>query len=388
MISSTLSHNSAAEFGGGAANNGQMTVTNSTFSANSAGYGGGIVNTDEGVLAISSSTFCANRSVDYGAGIDNSGRVDVKDSIVADSTSGADCDNTPQRGEFNSLGHNVDTDGTCPGFTRVPSEALDLGPLAFNGGPTQTHALLEGSIALDVGTDGLAVDGSPILSDQRGAARPQGAAADLGAQEEYVSEDLPSADIDVTRLLWRESFDVEGAWWVGPLDGGRSELREGEYWLTLTRRFGKVGVYDLPFIEDAYLEAEVSLDECPPGGYVAVSARASEQSGETLGYYFGVDCDFSYGTIAVSHGKGDWVKLSTRHLGAAEQDRSGSHLIGVRLMGNDLKLFVDGVEMLSAQDDSFARGRVGFYVESRLEIATLKVESLRVWALPPSVTDE
>ena len=45
-----------------------------------------------------------------------------------------------------------------------------LGPLANNGGPTQTHSLLSGSPAIDAGDNGLAVDGNgaTLTTDQRG----------------------------------------------------------------------------------------------------------------------------------------------------------------------------------------------------------------------------
>jgi hypothetical protein len=51
----------------------------------------------------------------------------------------------------------------------VSPEALGLGPLQDNGGPTETHALLETSVARDAGVD----CGSSEL-DQRGVARPDG----------------------------------------------------------------------------------------------------------------------------------------------------------------------------------------------------------------------
>ena len=53
-----------------------------------------------------------------------------------------------------------------------------LGPLADNGGPTKTHALLEGSPAIDAGDDEIAPD-----TDQRGVNRPRGSSSDIGAFE-------------------------------------------------------------------------------------------------------------------------------------------------------------------------------------------------------------
>src|SRR5262249_17655867 len=51
-----------------------------------------------------------------------------------------------------------------------------LGPLADNGGPTQTRALLAGSPAIDAA-------GACSGADQRGVTRPQGAACDIAAYE-------------------------------------------------------------------------------------------------------------------------------------------------------------------------------------------------------------
>jgi hypothetical protein len=54
-----------------------------------------------------------------------------------------------------------------------------LGPLADNGGPTPTHALVPGSPAIDAAP----VGPDCPSEDQRGIARPQGAACDIGAFE-------------------------------------------------------------------------------------------------------------------------------------------------------------------------------------------------------------
>src|SRR4029077_5702265 len=70
-----------------------------------------------------------------------------------------------------------------------------LGPLKFNGGPTQTHALLPGSPAIDAGDPGGCRDsaGAPLQTDQRGFARNVDgnndgtARCDIGAVE-YAGE--------------------------------------------------------------------------------------------------------------------------------------------------------------------------------------------------------
>jgi hypothetical protein len=58
-----------------------------------------------------------------------------------------------------------------------------LGPPQDNGGPTQTHALLAGSPAIDAVADCTDFAGIPVPTDQRDVARPQGPACDIGAFE-------------------------------------------------------------------------------------------------------------------------------------------------------------------------------------------------------------
>jgi hypothetical protein len=97
-------------------------------------------------------------------------------------------------GAFSSQGHNLigQTDGSSGlsnGFnsdlTGTTASPLDpkLGPLARNGGPTFTMALLPVSPALDAGDDALLAAPFNLTTDQRGLPRKSGAHMDIGAFE-------------------------------------------------------------------------------------------------------------------------------------------------------------------------------------------------------------
>ncbi|MGH8570524.1 MAG: choice-of-anchor Q domain-containing protein, partial [Gammaproteobacteria bacterium] len=93
---------------------------------------------------------------------------------------------------FNLYGTNGDAGvvGFTPGPTDiVPAAGVTfadiLAPLADNGGPTQTHALVFGSPA----TDASPIDKHCAATDQRGVFRPQGPACDIGAFEAGVEPD-------------------------------------------------------------------------------------------------------------------------------------------------------------------------------------------------------
>ena len=87
-------------------------------------------------------------------------------------------------GMIGDAGHNLSSDASCAFTNRGSMNNTDpkLGPLADNGGPTLTMALLPSSPAIDAGDTSLAP-----TTDQRGFPRPSGAAADIGAFEQGQS---------------------------------------------------------------------------------------------------------------------------------------------------------------------------------------------------------
>lgn len=116
---------------------------------------------------------------------------------------------------FSSLGDNIIGDGnaaTAPPFNQTGDQINvadpGLGPLANNGGPTQTHALVTGSPAIDAVTDGTC---PPPATDQRGPGftRPvdgnssSTAECDTGAFEFGASPPLtgPGSNTEVLRPL-------------------------------------------------------------------------------------------------------------------------------------------------------------------------------------------
>jgi hypothetical protein len=91
--------------------------------------------------------------------------------------------------ETASNGYNIESDGDTCGFDHptdqvdVSAEDVKLGELADNGGPTMTHALLPGSVAIDVipAEDCVDADGEPLTTDQRGF--PRDTMCDVGSFE-------------------------------------------------------------------------------------------------------------------------------------------------------------------------------------------------------------
>jgi len=222
----TFHNNSAVNGGAIIVNAGALSVYNSTFDGNSAvstniadlstGSGGAIASRNDSYVFVVNSTFTNNHAVRggalmygafYNAVFYNStiagntatvaggglflglfpfagGSIDLKNTIIAKNT-GGNCATLETTPTWHDLGGNLSyPDNTCPGLVADPK----LGPLANNGGPTQTMALLSGSVAIDHAIDCVGLSSTPLSTDQRGVPRPQGNACDSGAYEKSPIE--------------------------------------------------------------------------------------------------------------------------------------------------------------------------------------------------------
>jgi predicted outer membrane repeat protein len=215
LVSDTLFDHNAATFrlggsGGGAMYvfTGTATLTNVTMSGNSAEYRGGALFAVLTSITLNNVTITGNtadsepNSGGDGGGIfEEDSTIRVQNSIIAanfDTPGNAgpgtihpDCSGTFLSFGYNLIGRN---DG-CIGFVNgvngdkvgSGSSPIDplLAPLADQGGPTLTHALLPGSPAFNAG-DPLPPGSGGIAcaaADQRGITRPQADVCDIGAFE-------------------------------------------------------------------------------------------------------------------------------------------------------------------------------------------------------------
>jgi hypothetical protein len=187
LMNSTVSGNSSNKMGGGIDSVGSLTLINSTVSGNAAhgvssyfdsnsqglifinnGSGGGI----SGSATLINSTVVGNSTDPDGGGGISGGTLTLTNTIIANNTN-RDCSGTLDPSSTN----NLIEDGTCSS-TFPPGTDPNLGPLQDNDGPTQTHALLPDSPAIDAGTN----NGCPD-TDQRGITRPINGTCDIGAYE-------------------------------------------------------------------------------------------------------------------------------------------------------------------------------------------------------------
>ena len=219
LIRSTISGNTtwgAGSYGGGAAVTGDVTMIQSTISGNEihTNFGGGIWTT--GTVTIIQSTVTGNIAGN-GGGIFQlntalNRALSITGSIISGNGIGAGGDLVPDPDSTLTVNHSLIGTGVSPtsGGNNIQTDNPELGPLTENGGPTQTHAPLAGSPAIDAG-DPLAVAGTGgvPLFDQRGNnfGRVQNGRIDMGALEvrEMLSADFDSDGFinGLDFLLWQ-----------------------------------------------------------------------------------------------------------------------------------------------------------------------------------------
>ena len=168
----TANHNGGGIYGSSTFNSVTLnfvTVTGNTGDANmdGSGDGGGISNTSSTVIHVQNSIIQGNDDA-------SPGQIITDDCFASSGTN------------IVSLGGNVFGNGTgCPVGTGDSAGDALLALLADNGGPTATHALGEGSAAINF------ADCGSVTSDQRGTTRSDGS-CDAGAFEFIVATPIPT----------------------------------------------------------------------------------------------------------------------------------------------------------------------------------------------------
>jgi hypothetical protein len=228
---STLAGNTTTLLnGGGLDNTGSALIDNSTFANNTAAASGGAISFFGGSpaasLSVLASTVAGNSAGTLTGGIyfaPASGTpIALRSTIVAGNSLTSTATTTDVFGPFSSGGFNLvgigdGATGLAGPGDRVGTAAAPidprLGPLADNGGPTQTMALLDGSPALLKGDPALA-----LSFDQRGVARVAWPGVDVGAYQRQA--EAPSLVVNTAadvsnfydnRTSLREALAVAGS---------------------------------------------------------------------------------------------------------------------------------------------------------------------------------
>lgn len=334
---STFSGNTAnASSGSGGAiyNFATATISNSTFSGNSAAIGGAIITLED--LTLKNNTISGNSALlAGGAGLDiEDGTINLSNTIIANST-GSDCYKDTVFPTIGTNTNNLVEDGTC--ITTTTGDP-GLGTLSNNGGPTETLALLSGSVAIDAGNNA-ACAAAPVSNlDQRGVTRPNGLTCDIGAYEyedttvptvNTFTVNSPTSNLNIPIAAFTASDDAslaaymitESATAPAPNDSGWTASAPTAYTV------GGGGTYTLyPWAKDAAgnvsavygSPASVTVDVTPP--CLCSNVRANPNPTNKLVVSF----TLTFSEAVTGVGVADFTLTTTGITGAAISSVSGS----------------------------------------------------------------
>ncbi len=301
VTGSTISGNVSAQGNGSGILNGagDLVMRSCTISGNSiagivqgSGHGGGIYMFSPGNLTVTGSTISGNSAYIDGGGIwANTLSPVLSHSIVAGNTGFAAPNDilspVAAASAYNLIGVNTGltgisngTNGNQIGAAGSPIIPL-IGPLANNGGMTKTHALLAGSPAINAGDPGFV---GPPNYDQRGVAfsRIVGGRIDVGAFEFGAVSANFDGDTDVDGVdffAWQRGFGKPAPTAInadGDADGdGDVDAADLTVWKT---QFGIS-----PTAVAASTQAEAAAIITPPHRFASGSTSAPSSLATVLG---------------------------------------------------------------------------------------------------------
>ncbi len=229
ITSVTFIGNIATNGGGIFIDHSLASISNVTFSENSAGSDGGGIYFYSYKNVISHATFSGNLAGHEGGGVyafstPSGAPVQIRNSILWSNTAqtGAQAYSDDWGGEGSIYVESSVVQGVCPpGSVCGVINDTDpmLGTLGDNGGSTPTFPLLAGSSAIDAAADdyclaSIGMSGAGSV-DQRGVSRPQGLDCDIGAYEadnlgptflSFTRHDPADSPTNADQLVFRAKF--------------------------------------------------------------------------------------------------------------------------------------------------------------------------------------
>ena len=187
--------------------NGTLVVTNSTFSGNSVGTGGGLYNAS-GTATMTYNTFSGNSATGIGGSIFNNAisTLHLAGNIFDTGIAGENCS---AGGTINDNGYNLSDDTTCTngGTGSATNATLNLGALSSGVHTPQAGSDAIGRIpnGTNINNNGVSLACNGTITDQLGSTRPinVGTACASGAVE--VALTLPSLSINDPSVLEGDS---------------------------------------------------------------------------------------------------------------------------------------------------------------------------------------
>lgn len=179
--------------------------------------------------------------------------------------------------------------------------------------------------------------------------------------ETAVSSPTPSPVPQATptmEVLFQDNFVATRGWYTFDSDRYRMEYVSGKYHIYNNILNAAVNSVRIQNHGDIYLEVEAARESGPPNGYFGLVCRFQDDNNY---YALVIGSDGSYGIIQMLGGSVQFISPPPR---PTEVIRGGFAVnrIGGSCIGDRLTLYVNGVKMVEASDDSYSSGFIGLVV--------------------------
>jgi len=192
---------------------------------------------------------------------------------------------------------------------------------------------------------------------------------------------LPASDprTGLGSPTFEDTFDTGENWPLYIDKHGSFEIKEGK--LTMTAFWADYynsWMLSWPNLEDFYLEATVSAEQCSGKDRYGLIFRAPDS---IQGYLFAFSCDGRY-SLWYWDGKAetdviDWTESPEIQVGVGKTNR-----LGVKAQGNKISLYANGVLLKEVQNSVFLKGYFGVIIGSaQTEDFTASVEKIEAWEI-------
>ncbi len=183
---------------------------------------------------------------------------------------------------------------------------------------------------------------------------------------------------------WEDRFD-EVKYWVFNSDAfSAATLENGRMKLVAQTEEPGWRIASTEVLSRAYIEAEFEVQKCSATDRYGIIFRVPEKVDYNQGYIFSLTCDGRY-SLRLWDGiakQSIWVK----YYSASEEINAGSsksNRLGVMTIGDQISLYVNGVKLDVIEDDTFAAGYFGVYINrDKTDKLTVFVDNAKYWLDP------
>jgi hypothetical protein len=229
-------------------------------------------------------------------------------------------------------------------------------------------------------TDAVLPSQTPAASETPAATMTE---TPTGTSTPEITSTLSSSDpkASLGSPTWEDNFKNDKLWRMGEDTFTRVKVEDGTF--VLTGRTTTDGWrLTVPTIEDVYLEMTARTGDCTGADHYGLFFRVPDKSKPTEGYLFGLSCDGRYQLRKWDGKEMDVLVPPTSstviHTGSDEQNR-----LGVRLDGDRIALYANGVLLDEARDDSYDQGGFGMFIGARKTTGfTVYVSNIAYWDKP------